>query len=184
MKIKKKRRVNIVLDMTPMVDIAFLLLIFYMATTQFKPPEKKEVSLPSSGSQINLPERNVFMITVPPEDSVFIDYVSKRKVTLEDGTVTERTFRNITAIPFEEVTSTGKAVQNMRAIELRNVNDLYPGEANKEIRNSAKKDVLESLVVVKGDKEVEYGIMEQLMNSLRDEGINSFQVITELEQEE
>ena len=41
MAIKKKRRVAIRLDMTPMVDIAFLLLIFYMATTQFKPPEAK-----------------------------------------------------------------------------------------------------------------------------------------------
>jgi biopolymer transport protein ExbD len=184
MKIKKKRRVNIVLDMTPMVDIAFLLLIFYMATTQFKPPEKKEVTLPSSGSQIELPKRNVFMITVPKEDSIFIDYVAKRKVTLEDGTVTERTFRNITAVPFEDVTNTGPAVQNMRAVELRNVNDLYPGEANKEAREKAKRDVLESLVVVKGDKEVQYGIMEKLMNSLRDEGINSFQVITELEQAE
>ncbi|MBD3216744.1 MAG: hypothetical protein GF310_00615 [candidate division Zixibacteria bacterium] len=184
MNIKKKRRVNIVLDMTPMVDIAFLLLIFYMATTQFKPPEKKEVTLPSSGSQIELPKRNVFMITVPEEDSIFIDYVAKRKVTLEDGTVTERTFRNIVAVPFTDVANTGPSVQNMRAIELRNVNDLYPGEANKGNREKAKRDVLESLVVVKGDKAVEYGIMETLMNSLRDEGINSFQVITELEQAE
>ena len=39
----KKRRINISIDMTPMVDIAFLLLIFYMTTTSFKPPEKFEV---------------------------------------------------------------------------------------------------------------------------------------------
>ena len=40
---EKKRRVGIRIDMTPMVDIAFLLLIFYMTTTQFKPPEAKAV---------------------------------------------------------------------------------------------------------------------------------------------
>ncbi|TET93799.1 MAG: biopolymer transporter ExbD, partial [Candidatus Zixiibacteriota bacterium] len=50
-----KRRVSIKIDMTPMVDIAFLLLIFYMATTQFKPPEAKAVELPSSHSMIELP---------------------------------------------------------------------------------------------------------------------------------
>jgi biopolymer transport protein ExbD len=38
---RPKRRIGIKIDMTPMVDIAFLLLIFYMATTTFKPPEKK-----------------------------------------------------------------------------------------------------------------------------------------------
>ena len=36
---KHKRRIGVAIDMTPMVDIAFLLLIFYMTTTQFKPPE-------------------------------------------------------------------------------------------------------------------------------------------------
>ena len=49
---KKKKRVGVRIDMTPMVDIGFLLLIFYMATTQFKPPEKKQVNLPSSHSMI------------------------------------------------------------------------------------------------------------------------------------
>ncbi|MBD3162212.1 MAG: biopolymer transporter ExbD, partial [Candidatus Latescibacteria bacterium] len=34
--------------MTPFVDIAFLLLIFFMATTQFKPPEEVSVVLPAS----------------------------------------------------------------------------------------------------------------------------------------
>jgi biopolymer transport protein ExbD len=182
MKIKKKRRVNIVLDMTPMVDIAFLLLIFYMVTTQFKPPEKKEVNLPASRSQIELPTRNVFLITVPPEDSIFIDYVTKRKVTHEDGSVTDESVRKVIAIPFEKVDSTGPAVQRMRKEELYNVDELYPGEENRVARGIAKKDVLSSFVVVKGDKDVDYGIMEKLFNSLRDESLNSFQVITELEE--
>ena len=42
----KKGRVGVKLDMTAMVDVAFLLLIFYMSTTQFKPPETVDVKLP------------------------------------------------------------------------------------------------------------------------------------------
>ncbi|MBU0985414.1 MAG: biopolymer transporter ExbD, partial [candidate division Zixibacteria bacterium] len=75
MAIKKKRRVAIRIDMTPMVDIAFLLLIFYMATTQFKPPEARAVDLPESHSQIELPDKDVINITVTKQDSIYVDYV-------------------------------------------------------------------------------------------------------------
>jgi biopolymer transport protein ExbD len=71
----------------------------------------------------------------------------------------------------------------MRAEEMRNVHALYPGEDQEKARKSAKLDVINSLVVVKGDKNVEFGIMEKLMNSLRTENITSFQIITELEQD-
>ncbi len=75
MAIKKKRRVSIIIDMTPMVDIAFLLLIFYMATTSFKPPEARAVELPESHSQIELPDKDIINLTVTKEDSVYVDYI-------------------------------------------------------------------------------------------------------------
>ncbi len=43
---KKKRRVGIRIDMTPMVDVAFLLLIFFMVTTVFRTPQALEINLP------------------------------------------------------------------------------------------------------------------------------------------
>ena len=42
---RPKRRLGIRIDMTPMVDVAFLLLIFFMTTTQFQPPEKDKIDL-------------------------------------------------------------------------------------------------------------------------------------------
>ena len=69
---RAKRRVGIIIDMTPMVDVAFLLLIFYMTTTTFKPPESKVVILASSHSEAKLPDKNIISITVSKEDSVFI----------------------------------------------------------------------------------------------------------------
>jgi biopolymer transport protein ExbD len=43
---RPKRRIAIRIDMTPMVDIAFLLLIFYMVTTIFAAPQAMEINLP------------------------------------------------------------------------------------------------------------------------------------------
>ncbi len=43
---RPKRRISIRIDMTPMVDIAFLLLIFYMVSTVFAMPQAMEINLP------------------------------------------------------------------------------------------------------------------------------------------
>jgi biopolymer transport protein ExbD len=43
---RPKRRVGIRVDMTPMVDVAFLLLIFFMVTTVFRTPQALEINLP------------------------------------------------------------------------------------------------------------------------------------------
>ena len=62
-----KKHQPVFLDMTPMVDIAFLLLIFFMATTQFKAPESIPIFLPESHSVIKLPESDVLILTVGPK---------------------------------------------------------------------------------------------------------------------
>jgi len=62
-----KKHGSVHLDMTPMVDIGFLLLIFFMATTVFKQPESLAILLPSSHSVIKLPESDVVILTVGPK---------------------------------------------------------------------------------------------------------------------
>src|ERR1051325_5883855 len=62
--LKKKRRIGISIDMTPMVDVAFLLLIFFMETTQMKPPEKDKIVLPESNSEAKSPESQIITISV------------------------------------------------------------------------------------------------------------------------
>ena len=54
------------IDMTPMVDIAFLLIILFMAKTQYKAPESIPIVLPESHSVIKLPESDVVILTVGP----------------------------------------------------------------------------------------------------------------------
>jgi biopolymer transport protein ExbD len=60
------------MDMTPMVDVAFLLLIFFMSTTQFKPPEEVSVTLPDSSSELKVPETGIIVLTINRNGRLFI----------------------------------------------------------------------------------------------------------------
>ena len=60
---RPKRRVSVKLDMTPMVDIAFLLLIFYMVSTIFAQPQAMEVNLPPK-SDVETPTKQSLVLTV------------------------------------------------------------------------------------------------------------------------
>ncbi len=63
---RPKRRVSIRIDMTPMVDIAFLLLIFYMVTTVFAMPQAMEINLPPKDQKedIEVKESNLLTLRV------------------------------------------------------------------------------------------------------------------------
>jgi biopolymer transport protein ExbD len=68
---KKRRRAAIRIDMTPMVDIAFLLLIFFMVTTVFRKPQAMEMNLPPPDVQVKVPESNVLQLYVDQTNRVF-----------------------------------------------------------------------------------------------------------------
>jgi biopolymer transport protein ExbD len=68
-KIKKHAPDN---DMTPFVDIAFLILSFFIMATKFKPEEPVEVTTPNSVSSIALPEKDAFMVSIDKDGRVFI----------------------------------------------------------------------------------------------------------------
>ncbi len=66
---RPKRRISIRIDMTPMVDIAFLLLIFYMVTTVFSMPQAMEINLPpiEQEEDVEVAESNLLSIRVDGE---------------------------------------------------------------------------------------------------------------------
>ena len=155
MSIKKKRRVAIRIDMTPMVDIAFLLLIFYMATTQFKPPEARAVDLPESHSQIELPDKDIINITVTKLDSIYVDYVEKVSLNI-DGQDIETTARRVKSVTKSTV-------------------------ANEINRARAKNP--KALVVIKADEFASFGTMQDVMKSMQENYLERFLIITDLETE-
>jgi biopolymer transport protein ExbD len=65
------------LDMTPMVDLAFLLVTFFMLTTQFRPEEPVAVVTPSSIDSVPVPETGIITLTISKEGRVFFDMDNK-----------------------------------------------------------------------------------------------------------
>ncbi|MBP6875002.1 MAG: biopolymer transporter ExbD [Candidatus Eisenbacteria bacterium] len=68
---RPKRRVRVRIDMTPMVDVAFLLLIFFMVTTVFRKPQAMEVNLPPEGAKVAVPQSNVMMLYVRADQKIY-----------------------------------------------------------------------------------------------------------------
>lgn len=148
----KKGRVNIKIDMTPMVDVAFLLLTFFMLATQFRPPEEVEVILPDSNSQSKLPESNVMTITIEKKGRVFIGFDSQRLMT--------QLF--------------GEAAIGRISMETRL--ELLP-----DIITQARISNSKLQTVIKSDADAEYGVVNDIMQVLQEKAISKFAMITNLE---
>jgi len=68
---KKMRRLGIRIDMTPMVDVAFLLLTFFMLTTTMSRPQTMEINLPPGEAKVEVAESNLLTLRVKEDGSIF-----------------------------------------------------------------------------------------------------------------
>ena len=68
----KPKRHGVVTDMTAMCDVAFLLLTFFILTTEFKQPDVEDIVTPSSISKSKLTEGdNTMTISVTKDGRYF-----------------------------------------------------------------------------------------------------------------
>lgn len=163
----KKRRINISIDMTPMVDIAFLLLIFYMTTTSFKPPEKFEVVLPPSESQYNVPDADIINITVNKNDEIFLEYIISDIVASD--TI-------VNGVPMAAGDTT--IIRDYIEVNTDNLNEWFIRVQAKFLRKGGNPPL-----IVKADKQSRYGTIKKIMDTLQDLNINQFSLMTERERQ-
>jgi biopolymer transport protein ExbD len=80
--VRKKGRISVSIDMTPMVDVIMLLLTFFMMTTQFRIPETADVTLPTSNSEFKLPESDVLTVFVTKEGLLYLKTDDRTRMLL------------------------------------------------------------------------------------------------------
>jgi biopolymer transport protein ExbD len=68
---KKKKRVGIRIDMTPMVDVALLLLTFFMLTTVFSKPQAMELNLPPNDKGVEVAASLLLTLRVAPNFEIY-----------------------------------------------------------------------------------------------------------------
>ena len=59
------------MDMTPMVDVAFLLLTFFMLATVFSRPQAMEINLPESDVPVEIAESNVLTLRGAEDGNIY-----------------------------------------------------------------------------------------------------------------
>lgn len=82
MNFETRSRIKPELNLTPLVDVVFLLLIFFMLTSTMIKPSAIEIALPSSSSSQSIDQKDI-VISISPNDQYYLDGKEITKVDLE-----------------------------------------------------------------------------------------------------
>jgi biopolymer transport protein ExbD len=185
--------------MTPMVDLAFLLVTFFMLTAAFRPPEPVAVDTPKSESEIPLPESNRMIITVAKDGKVFFDMdnqPNRKRMLQEMGEKYGVEFTPEQLNNFAVMAGFGVPVR-----QLPQFLDMSPDEraqvpqpgipadsVNNELADwvvyARLTNPTKMRIAIKGDRDTEYKVVKQVVATLIDRRILRFNLITGLEQPE
>ncbi len=73
MNLQPNKRVSPELNLTPLIDVVFLLLIFFMVSTTFERESQITIELPEAGGEELAVEKQVLDITVDREGRFFVN---------------------------------------------------------------------------------------------------------------
>lgn len=103
------------IDMTPMVDLAFLLVTFFMLSANFRESEPVNVTTPSSTADVIIP-KNIIMVTVDPGGHLFFNISGldvRRELLLAMGSKYKVNFTPEEVKSFTIMTSFGSAMKDL-----------------------------------------------------------------------
>lgn len=180
--------------MNPMVDMAFLLVCFFMMTTTFKTETPFEVELPDSHSEIKVPDKDICLISLSEKGELFMGVNSQfdRKEMLEfvcskEGIILSADQANNFArlnsfgIPIQELSS----FLSLDLLEMKKwkQSGIPLDSSNNEFKSwlmAARIANPRIRFAIQADQQLKFPAVHQVIETLRDLNINRFNLITNL----
>jgi biopolymer transport protein ExbD len=191
-------------DMTPFVDVAFLILSFFMLATKFKPPEKVPIDPPGSVNSDQLPENDAVMISIDSAGRVFYAVLSQKDPKFKVAVLKKlNTLRglNLTdqqVAQFEKVYAIGVPFKSINQFlsSSDEDRDKFPEEGipvldsatnelawwiNASQAAFADKGMKLKDILIKGDGRSKYPVFEGVVSALKRNDEFKYQLVTSLE---
>lgn len=191
------------IDMTPMVDLFSLLLIFFVLTASFRPQEAAMIDSPASISEKQAPDFNLMTIFIDKEGKVFfnvdngIDSTTKfrEQILRKMAERYEMKFTDEEYDLFGRLSGFGMPLKDMKkwinAENQEKREEFQVGMPYDSTDNQLGYWILYSRIVnpraevaIKGDADANYMVVKQIMDMLQDNKVNKFNLITNFVTEE
>ena len=194
-RVKPKRR-GPSMDLTAMSDMAWLLLTFFILTSNFREPEVVPVVTPTSVSNQKMAAENMMVIKIDDKGKFLFGLEEKDRIaTLERmGDKYGVKFTDAEKKTFKSIVEFGVPMNEMRNYLNQNSDkqqSYHPGipldtipTKNQELIDwvfEAKEVNPDIFLAIKGDQKSEYKEFKTLIQQLQEKNMNKFQLITSQE---
>ena len=171
----KAKRIGFRIDMTPMVDVAFLLLTFFMLTTKFRPPEPVQIDVPTSHAEQKLPETKILTVSVSEANRYYMGVSSQQ--------TREELFGRIIEPRLSASGMSGQAVaDSLGSFRLQESFEVKKSELRQYIEEARYTD-RDLRPVVKADVASDYEAVDHVLKLFKSMNILTFNLVTSLEKE-
>ncbi|WMJ71768.1 biopolymer transporter ExbD [Cytophagaceae bacterium ABcell3] len=139
----KTKKMSTKVDMTPMVDLAFLLITFFMLTTTFNKPQTMEVNMPDKtedNKTMDLKESKALTIILG-EDNKLYWYVGLQDPKVEVSDYSSKGIRKLLQTKKSEVPDMVVVIKAMEKSRYKNMVDILDEMHISEIKRYAITDI-------------------------------------------